>query len=161
METRWKLVDTPETRADVRRRLLVQSFTEEDEQELDLDLLRDALRRDFPDHGHQAEIEELIRHEAVLNCDEILDAGSVSTADLEAALEGWQSHPESLPPQVAGFDVFDPEQRASGTEARRPMEFVAHPVSGPRDFFGKDRPRYRVIILGEPGRHPLPSLSTR
>jgi hypothetical protein len=36
------------------------------------------------------------------------------------------------------------------------IEYAAYPVEGPVDYFGKTLPRYRVIVLEDPGSRSLP-----
>jgi radical SAM superfamily enzyme YgiQ (UPF0313 family) len=146
----WHLEDSPETRPLVRRRLLCQAFETEDANRLDLDLLVATFDRHYGGRRLEAAFDELVSNQAYLNCDELLDARVLPRERVAEALADWERHPRRVGVQRAAFNVFDvaslPEE-----DRRRPIEFVAHPVDTPKDFFGKDLVRYRVIILGDEG----------
>lgn len=156
MEVHWGLVDGPDTRPEVRARLLCQAFLAEDAERIrGTEIIGETFRRYYADRGLDAAFEELLRHHDVLNAQEVLDARVLPEARIEDALSAWREHPEAVPVTRAAFNVFDAEnfQRSSGTE--RPIEYAAYPVEGPVDYFGKTLPRYRVIVLGEPGSELL------
>ena len=74
---------------------------------------------------------------------------------VEEAVSAWKAHPDAVAPLTASFNVFDGESFSAIGGLNEPIEFAAYPVQGPKDFFGKDLPRYRVIVLGSPGKKPL------
>jgi hypothetical protein len=56
----------------------------------------------------------------------------------------------------AAFNVFDSQGWQDPDGLHRPIEFIAYPADGPKDFFGRETPRYRVVVCGEPGvPHPV------
>lgn len=145
MDEVWKLKDTPETRPLVRKRLLCQAFETEDAARLDLDLLRSTLRRAYAGRGLDAACDELIRWQHYLNSEEVLDARVLPEDRLAAAIDAWKAHPDASSLVRAAFDVFD--AASYDPSAPRPIEFVAYPVETPKDFFGKDLTRYRIIVF--------------
>ncbi len=153
MKEVWQLEDTPSSRPLVRKRLLCQAFEVEDVNRLDLELLRAALNREVEDPALRAAADELLRLQSYLNCDELLDARILPEERITAAMQDWSRHPARSPVLEASFNVFDTGSVESLADLSRRIQFVAHPVQTPKDFFGKDLTRYRIIILGEP-HHP-------
>lgn len=156
MAEAWHLEDTPETRPRVRKALLCQAFSAEEVKILrDPGLLRRTFLRAYGDRGLEGPFEELFRLEAFLNSRDVLDARIMPDDVVEEAVAAWREHPGALSVMAAKFNVFDAESWTPEGGFDDPIEFAAYPVEGPKDFFGKDLPRYRIIVLGSPGvRHP-------
>ena len=152
MEEVWNLKDTPETRPQVREALLCQAFSEEDVQRLrDPEHIRRTFRKAYGHLGREAQFEELLRLQIYLNSREVLDARVLPSDQMGEAIAEWRSHPDAVAPMRATFNVFDAGTWNAPNGFQNPVEFAAYPIEGPKDFFGKDLPRYRVILLGEPG----------
>lgn len=152
----WNLVDTPETRPEVRKALLCQAFSESEVRILkDPGLIRRTFDRAYSTRGVTAQFEELLRLAPYLNSRDVLDARVMPAEVVEEAVAAWKAHPEAVAPVTASFNVFDGESFAAPGGLHEPIEFAAYPVQGPKDFFGKDLPRYRVIVLGPPGKKPV------
>ena len=49
------------------------------------------------------------------------------------------------------FDAFDTASWSDEAADQGPIEFVAHPTETLKDYFGREIPRYRVIVLGKSG----------
>jgi hypothetical protein len=152
----WNLVDTPETRPQVRKALLCQAFSESEVRILrDESLLRRTYTRAYGHRGLDAQFEELLRLAPFLNSRDVLDARVMPQDVVDEAVAAWKSHPSAVAPMTASFNVFDGESFGRDGGLGEPIEFAAYPIQGPKDFFGKDLPRYRVIVLGSPGvKHP-------
>ncbi|MAG57073.1 MAG: hypothetical protein CMJ83_12340 [Planctomycetes bacterium] len=156
IDAHWHLVDTPETRPDVRKALLCQAYSQEDVDVLrEPDIVRETFNRYYKGRGLDDEFEELLKFQAYLNNKEVVDMRILPEETVAEAIEAWKAHSEAIAPTRAKFNIFDADSWKEPGGFDQPIEFVAYPVEGPVDFFGKDLPRFRVIVFGEPGvRHP-------
>ena len=145
MKDVWNLRDTPETRPQVRKALLCQAFKPEDTRLLNAALLRNTLDKHFAHLGMQAALDELFRYEHYLNCDSVLDARVLSDEVVQAARDEWAAADHALGPFQAATNIFGTS--AEELSAPCPITFLAWEVSGPKDFFGKDLPRWKVLVL--------------
>ncbi|HYC79375.1 MAG TPA: cobalamin-dependent protein [Planctomycetota bacterium] len=143
----WGLPPIPENFPALRRKLLLQAFPVEDEANMTPEALRRAAQRFAPHPEVARRLDALIALEEYLNCDAVVDAALASAEDCDAALRAWREHPGRTEVLTAPFNVFDADAWSQPDE---PIEFAAWPTPKPRDFFKKDRPRWRVVI-GRPG----------
>jgi radical SAM superfamily enzyme YgiQ (UPF0313 family) len=142
----WNLPPIASNFPELRRRLLLQALPPEDEARLGADLLRRVLDVAYPS-APRDRVEELIRNEAYLNAERVVDASKASTDDVAAALADWRASDRATPLLRASFDIFSP---ATWDGPDRAIEFAASPGAKPHDFFKKDRERWRVVV-GDPG----------
>ncbi|NRA97220.1 MAG: cobalamin B12-binding domain-containing protein [Planctomycetes bacterium] len=157
MEVHWGLVDGPDTRAEVRTRLLCQAFVADDADRIrGTEIIHETFQRHYADRDLQAALDELLRHHDLLNAQEVLDARVLPETRVAEALVAWQAHPESIPVTHAAFNVFETATSRQSGRMAEAIEYAAYPVEGPVDYFGKTLPRYRVIVLGDPGSRSLP-----
>lgn len=141
----WHLKDTPQTRPEVRKALLCQAFKPEDTRHLNVALLRKTLNRHFAHLGHQQELDALFEHQQYLNSDVTLDARVLPAEAVEAARAEWTNAAHAVGPLQATVDIFG---AAPGTMPDSdPITFLAWEVVAPKDFFGKDLPRWKVLVL--------------
>lgn len=156
MEAHWRLVDGPDTRPEVRTRLLCQAFVAEDADRIrNPEIIRETFQRYYAGRDLEAAFDELLRHHDLLNAQEILDARVLPEAPIEEALAAWRAHPSAVPIRRAAFNVFDAASSRETGGDDQTIEYAAYPVEGPVDYFGKTLPRYRVIVLGHPDSQPL------
>lgn len=152
MDVHWGLTDGPDTRPEVRERLLCQAFLADDADFIRAPgIIRETFERHYAGSTDRAAFDELLEHHDLLNAHEVLDARVLPEQRIDAALGEWRANPTSIGPIRAAFNVFDPSSWSEPGGMQRPIEYAACPVEGPVDFFGKTLPRYRIIILGEPG----------
>ena len=158
MEVHWGLVDSPETRPEVRSRLLCQAFMAEDADRIrGTEIIKETFERYCQDPALVAPFEELLRHHDVLNATEVLDARVLPPEKIQEALEAWERHPEAMPITAARFNVFDAETTRGSGALEDEIRYAACPVEGPVDYFGKTLPRFRVVILEESADQPIPT----
>lgn len=143
----WNLRPDPADFPTLRKKLLLQALPEHDEQYLVLELLRRTLARFYPGRLDSI-IDDMLTHAELLNCDELVDLRGESDARAAEVIEAWREHPRATPVLEASSDVLIPGSLGADAPAS-PIAFVAHPLPAPHDFFGKDRPRYRVVILSD------------
>jgi radical SAM superfamily enzyme YgiQ (UPF0313 family) len=141
VELAWGLSLRPENFEALRRKLLVQRLSEDDERRLSTDAIRMALAVKFPGHP-QGKVDELCRAENFLNA-QVVRAEELSPAALAAEREAWLAAPGAAPPGEFTFDAFADwgESEAPGAQI-----YWARPAEKPRDFFGKDRDFWRVVV---------------
>ncbi len=152
----WGLDFVPANHATLRKHLLLQAFPIEDERYLIAEVLRRTIATRFHSLKVDAAVDELIRVEHLLNTDVVIDSNSTAPDDFEMELAAWKSSPDAEPAVNVAFPVHDPSSWNFDVDtASAPVTLMATRVSRPRDFFKKDRPRYRVLVL----RHPKVAFS--
>lgn len=141
VEALWGLRLVPADFPALRSKLLVQRLTEDDEKHLSTEAVRHVLAVKYP--GYPAgRVDELVRAERFLNA-EIVRADELSPEQFAAELEAWSATAGAEPPGEVSFDAF---AEWGGTEALGPQVYLARPAEKPRDFFGKDRDFWRVLV---------------
>ena len=143
----WGLDFVPSNYATLRRRLLLQAFPKEDERYLIPEVLRRTLVTRYPEFRHLDAVEELIRAEHLLNCDEVVDGRRLDERELAREVSTWRLSPLAEPAVSVRFPVFEPHLWNPTSGLDRELTLLPVRVERPRDFFKKDRPRYRVLVL--------------
>ena len=143
----WGLDFVPSNYATLRRRLLLQAFPKEDERYLIPEVLRRTLLTRYPEFRHHDAVEELIRAEHLLNCDEVVDGRRLDERELAREVSAWRLSALAEPAVSVRFPVYEPHLWNPEIGLDRELTLLPLRVERPRDFFKKDRPRYRVLVL--------------
>ncbi len=154
IEDIWGLSVTGGDRSQLRRRLLTQAFGPEDNRHLTPALLRTTLSRHFARLGHADVLDELVKHHEMLNCEEILDASTLDQERLDALAIERSNSEDARPVTATSYNIFHVDPKAIPDSG--PVRFAAWSVKAPKDFFGKDLARWKVLVFSpEDARAPV------
>jgi|GEM_PF-5984474 radical SAM superfamily enzyme YgiQ (UPF0313 family) len=152
-ELAWGLSSNGGDLYKLRRRLLTQAFAAEDRRHLTPDLLLTTMRRHFAHLGHDNVLAELVAHHAMLNCDEVLIASNLDAPSLQALDTERSQAVEHVPIKAIGYNIFHEDAKAIPDTG--PVHFAAWSIAAPRDFFGKDITRWKVLVF-DPADERIP-----